>query len=110
MLSHTCGPGIGSVECYRLALLPLPVLFELSSLGTLIGVLLWLFHKGCTCTLYSLLSPYNRLLHGQVLRRIHNEGCSGTYELHDRTESIESTVRFDSRLRTAHSRGVGSPK
>jgi hypothetical protein len=40
MLSYTCDPGIGSVKYYRLALLPLSVLFKLGSLGTMIGGLL----------------------------------------------------------------------
>jgi hypothetical protein len=92
MLFYTCDPGIRSVKCYRLALLSLSVLFELSSLRTMIGGLLWLFYKRCICTLYSLLFLYNRLLYSQVLHRIHIEGCSDIYELCDYTESIESTV------------------
>ena len=98
MLFYTCSSGIRSVKCYRLALLPLSVLFKLDSLRTMIGGLLWLFHKGCICTLYSLLSLYNRLLYSQMLHRIYNKGCSSIYKLHNCIESIENTVRFDSYL------------
>ena len=92
MLFYTCDPGIRLVKCYRLAVLPLSVLFKLDSLRTMIGGLLWLFYKGCICTLYSLLFLYNCLLYSQVLHRIYIKRCSDIYKLYNCTESIESTV------------------